>query len=216
MDMASRKYTKKSFSNNKLFKIAGMLLGMGAGQYFISFPFRFVENLVMEYFANKLLCDWQGWQNMLNILTISILPSIGVCLVFYIGYLFGKHTNSKKTNSNYQNSRILVKKIRAKLCRLKITTNKLLCKYCHSPRIVKYGSYNNSQYWLCRDCKKKFTDNDAVIHGKLPSQCVTYALGAYYDGMSINAIRRNLKQQYNIEPSSSTIFNWLINILRNL
>lgn len=93
--------------------------------------------------------------------------------------------------------------------RLRITTEQITCKNCGSTRIVKYGTYKGNQEWLCRDCGKKFTDTNAVIHGKLPSECVTYALGAYYDGMSINAIRRNLKQQYDVYPSSDTVFSWI-------
>ncbi len=31
----------------------------------------------------------------------------------------------------------------------------------------------------------------------------------YYEGMSINAIRRNLKQQHDISPSSETVFSWV-------
>jgi putative transposase len=93
--------------------------------------------------------------------------------------------------------------------RLKIITQEIKCKNCGSPRIVKYGHYRENQLWLCRDCGKKFTDTNAVVHGKLPSECVTYALGAYYDGMSINAIRRNLKQQYDVYPSSDTVFSWI-------
>jgi len=93
--------------------------------------------------------------------------------------------------------------------RIKVTTEKIVCKNCGSTRIVKHGSYKDKQWWLCRDCGKAWTDNDAVIGGKLPAKCVSYALGAYYDGMSLNAIRRNLKQQYDVYPSSATVFEWV-------
>ena len=93
--------------------------------------------------------------------------------------------------------------------RLKITTEKLVCKLCGSTQIVKYGQYKGSQHWLCRTCGKKWTDNGAVSGGKLPSECVAYSLGAYYDGLSINAIRRNLKQNYGVYPSSATVFEWV-------
>jgi putative transposase len=92
---------------------------------------------------------------------------------------------------------------------LKVTTEKVLCKNCGSPRVVKHGSYKGKQWWLCRDCGKSWTDNNAVFHGHLPAECVSYALGAYYDGLSLNAIRRNLKSQYDVYPSSATIFDWI-------
>lgn len=93
--------------------------------------------------------------------------------------------------------------------RLRVTTEKIVCKNCGSPRIVKHGSYKGKQWWLCRDCGKAWTDNKAVFGGKLPAECVSYALGSYYDGMSINAIRRNLKSQYDVYPSSATVFEWV-------
>lgn len=93
--------------------------------------------------------------------------------------------------------------------RLKVTTEKLVCKLCGSSQIVKYGHYKESQHWFCRTCGKKWTDNSAVGGGKLPAKCVAYSLGAYYDGLSINAIRRNLKQNYGVCPSSATVFEWV-------
>ena len=92
---------------------------------------------------------------------------------------------------------------------LKVTTEKMVCKNCGSPRIVKYGHYKETQQWLCRDCGKKFSDNEAVFHGKLPAEAVSSALSMYYEGMSINAIRRNLDQQYQVKPSSETVFSWV-------
>lgn len=92
---------------------------------------------------------------------------------------------------------------------LKVTTERIVCKNCGSPRVVKHGSYKGNQCWLCRDCGKTSTDNDAVYGGKLPAKCVSYALGTYYDGLSLNAIRRNLKQQYDVCPSSATVFEWV-------
>ena len=35
------------------------------------------------------------------------------------------------------------------------------------------------------------------------------ALSSYYEGLSINAIRRNLDQQYHVNPSSETVFSWV-------
>jgi transposase-like protein len=44
---------------------------------------------------------------------------------------------------------------------------------------------------------------------KTPANQVSSALNMYYEGMSINAIRRNLQQQYNNYPSSKTVFEWI-------
>jgi len=31
------------------------------------------------------------------------------------------------------------------------------CKYCQSPNVIKFGKYNNVQYYWCKDCKRKFS-----------------------------------------------------------
>ena len=83
------------------------------------------------------------------------------------------------------------------------------CKYCGSTNIVRYGRANAVQYWWCKDCKRKFADNDALPEMKTPMMQVAAALSMYYRGMSIDEIRGHLDQQYNNCPSSSTIYDWI-------
>ena len=83
------------------------------------------------------------------------------------------------------------------------------CKYCGSTNIVRYGWANAVQYWWCKDCKRKFADNDALPEMKTPIMQVSSALSMYYRGMSIDEIRGHLDQQYNNCPSSSTIYYWI-------
>ncbi len=44
---------------------------------------------------------------------------------------------------------------------------------------------------------------------KTPPQQIASALNMYYEGMSLNAIRRHLDQQYGNYPSNSTIYEWI-------
>jgi transposase-like protein len=44
---------------------------------------------------------------------------------------------------------------------------------------------------------------------KTPSYQVSSALNMYYEGMSIKAISRNLKQEYGNMPSTATIYEWI-------
>ena len=83
------------------------------------------------------------------------------------------------------------------------------CKYCGSTNIVRYGRENVVQYWFCKDCHRKFADNDALPNMKTPIMQVAAALSMYYRGMSIDEIRGHLDQQYNNRPSSSTIYDWI-------
>src|SRR4030042_1655047 len=83
------------------------------------------------------------------------------------------------------------------------------CKYCGSTNVVRYGRENAVQYWWCKDCRRKFADNDALPDMKTPIMQVGSALSMYYRGMSIDEIRQHLDQQYNNCPSSSTIYDWI-------
>lgn len=84
------------------------------------------------------------------------------------------------------------------------------CKYCGSRRIVRYGHYQNVQRWWCKDCQRKFVHNDASPGMKTPAIQVASALSMFYEGMSLNAIRRHLDQTYNNCPSDSTVYEWVI------
>jgi len=83
------------------------------------------------------------------------------------------------------------------------------CKFCGSRRIVRYGHWQNMQRWWCKDCKRKFADNDAPEGMKTPTVQIASALSMFYEGMSLNAIRRNLDQTYNNYPSDSTVYGWI-------
>lgn len=88
--------------------------------------------------------------------------------------------------------------------------NEITCKYCVSGGISKYGTYKDAQRYWCKVCKRKFKIDDTLFHMKTPSNQVSSALNMYYEGMSIKAIRRNLKQEYDNMPSTATIYEWIL------
>lgn len=83
------------------------------------------------------------------------------------------------------------------------------CKYCGSTNIVRYGQTGGVQYWWCKDCKRKFADNDALPEMKTPVRQISSALSMYYRGVSIDKIRGHLDQQYDNRPSDSTVYEWI-------
>jgi len=54
------------------------------------------------------------------------------------------------------------------------------CKFCGSRRIVRYGHWQNMQRWWCKDCKRKFADNDAPPKMKTPTVQIASALSMFY------------------------------------
>jgi putative transposase len=83
------------------------------------------------------------------------------------------------------------------------------CKYCQSENVIKFGTYKDEQYHYCKDCQRKFKDSDTLFHMKTPTNEITSALLTYYDGSSIEAIRRHLLQEHQHAPSTATIYEWI-------
>ena len=84
-----------------------------------------------------------------------------------------------------------------------------VCKYCQSENVIKYGKYKEAQYYYCKDCKRKFANPDAIPKMQYSTDKIADALNMYYEGMSLNEIRRNLIQQHNDYISDATIYNWV-------
>lgn len=93
---------------------------------------------------------------------------------------------------------------------IKMTYQQVACPYCSSNDIARYGKYKQIQRYWCNSCGHKFVDNDAVFHMRTPKKEISDALNDYYGGKSLNRIREGLYQQYNHEPSESTVYRWIV------
>lgn len=88
------------------------------------------------------------------------------------------------------------------------------CKYCNGNTVVKYGTFEGMQRYFCKDCHRKFADNDALPKMKTPVWVIASALNCNYEGMSLSGIQDHLSQQYGAYYSSSSIYNWIIRFSR--
>jgi len=86
-----------------------------------------------------------------------------------------------------------------------ITNYSIMCKYCGSPNVVKFGTLEGIQRYWCKDCKRKFVNNDALPKMKTPITSIADALSCYYGGMPLDAIQRHLNQQHGIYLAESAI-----------
>jgi len=91
----------------------------------------------------------------------------------------------------------------------------VICKYCGSGDVVKYGTYHGSQRWWCKDCKRKFVDSDTLPKMKTPITQIASALSGYYGGMSLDSICRHLEQQYSNSFTDAGIYNWVIRFTKD-
>ena len=65
----------------------------------------------------------------------------------------------------------------------------MLCKYCQSENVIKYGLYKDVQRYFCNDCKRKFVATDTIPKMQYPTHQISDALNMYYEGMSLNKIK---------------------------
>ena len=85
----------------------------------------------------------------------------------------------------------------------------IVCKYCQSPNVIKFGKYKLTQYYYCKNCERKFSNPDAIPKMQTDSKCLADVLNMYYEGMSEAEIRRNLIQQDEKYVSTGSIYNWV-------
>ncbi|MGP8079685.1 MAG: transposase [Dehalococcoidales bacterium] len=84
------------------------------------------------------------------------------------------------------------------------------CKYCSSANIVKYGTFQGMQRYFCKDCCRKFADNDALPKMKTPVWIISLTLNCYYNGMSLAAIQNEINQRHGAYYAQSSIYNWIM------
>ncbi len=84
------------------------------------------------------------------------------------------------------------------------------CKVCGSRLTVRDGRIKGIQRWKCKSCSTNFLDNHAWYHMKTPTNHVTSAIRMYYQGASLNAIRKQILLDSNYCPSTSTVYQWIV------
>ena len=94
-------------------------------------------------------------------------------------------------------------------------TDITLCKYCDSPKVVKFGTYEGVQRYWCKECKRKFVDNDALTKMRTPVNVIASAVGMYYGGMPLDSIQRQLEQDHGLRMSESGIYYWVVRFSRD-
>ncbi len=86
----------------------------------------------------------------------------------------------------------------------------IICKFCGSDNIVKYGIRNEIQDYLCRDCGRKFNSKESPEGMQTPTEQISASLSMFYDGLSLSDIARHLAHTYNNPVNPSTVYRWVI------
>ena len=84
------------------------------------------------------------------------------------------------------------------------------CPDCESARVVKIGTRNGYQRYLCRACSKKFHTNGKAKGRRFPADQMGAAIRMFYSGISYQQIAESMGRTYDIpEPSKATIYQWV-------
>jgi len=83
------------------------------------------------------------------------------------------------------------------------------CKFCHSPNIIKYGKQNGKQFYMCKECKRRFVNNVDFENMKYSPKIIALTLDLYFKGVSLRKISHHLKQFYDLTISYKSVYNWI-------
>lgn len=86
----------------------------------------------------------------------------------------------------------------------------IVCKFCGSSTIVKFGHYKGVQRYFCKVCGRKFVNNDALPKMKTPKKEIADAVSMYFRGMPLDGIQGHIQQEYGDSLSESGIYNWIV------
>lgn len=92
---------------------------------------------------------------------------------------------------------------------VQVPYRELTCRFCGSKNLIKYGTYHGTQRVMCKDCGRKGGTSDALPYMQTPTNQVGAAVGMYFEGQSLNSIRRIMPQIFKAYPSDSTVYRWL-------
>ncbi len=88
------------------------------------------------------------------------------------------------------------------------------CKFCGSPRTMKYGFKAGTQYYKCNDCGRKFAGRLAPEGMQFTIATIGEAMGLFYDGLSLADISRHLVTTDGIHVDPATVWRWIIKYSR--
>ena len=88
-------------------------------------------------------------------------------------------------------------------------TNEIVCKHCGGYHITKKGFVKGKQRYYCKDCQKTFYNNGTFPKMRYPKEIIRFALDAYFEGLSLRKVTRQIYKIWNVEVSNATIYRWI-------
>ena len=83
------------------------------------------------------------------------------------------------------------------------------CVKCGSIRVIKYGTHNGKQAYLCKDCLHRFRESNILKRARYSPEMVSLTLDLYFDGMSLRKIARKVNEQFETNLGAASIYRWM-------
>jgi len=92
-----------------------------------------------------------------------------------------------------------------------MTDSPFACPHCAKGSLVRNGTRNGVQRYLCPKCGMSYTANGALPGRKIPPEQVGMALQSFYTGTSITKVSRNIVPAFDTSaPSKASIYEWIV------
>ena len=85
----------------------------------------------------------------------------------------------------------------------------IVCKWCGSKDIMKYGIREGTQEYICRACRRKLSNNDTPFKKRSTIEDIGTSISSYFDGLSFADIARHLSESGN-PVNESTVYRWVM------
>lgn len=87
--------------------------------------------------------------------------------------------------------------------------NDVSCKFCNSKHLIKYGKSGQKQVYKCRNCDRKFVEDDGFSNLKYEPNMISMCLDLYFKGVSLRKISNHIEQFHRIKIDHSTVYRWI-------
>lgn len=89
------------------------------------------------------------------------------------------------------------------------------CKFCGLENAIRWGTTpKGSIRFMCRSCGRTFVDNNAPPGMRFPVDVIASAINHFYEGQSLNQVRRGLQEDFGSQPDHSNIYRWIVRYSR--
>lgn len=86
----------------------------------------------------------------------------------------------------------------------------ITCRFCGSTDLSKFGTYGDTQNYVCKVCNRKSAGKDCYPGMKYPRDLNIKALTYYYNGMSFKGVNHTINDLYQQDLPKKTLWKWVL------